>query len=147
MPARFPLQTLLEVADRRLDAATAELGALRERCRQLRDELAMREAKLQDQRETLTSAMFLGLRADRLRDALWFLEQQTATVKLRQEALAHAEQEGERAQLRWLQLRRDWQGLDALRLRHVRAQGAAEMRREQRMQDEFAALTRKDSPF
>jgi len=142
MPKPFPLQTILELMQTRTDEATRNLARLiaserdakakLEMLQQYRDEYATRFQKAAqsgiNQREWQNYQQFLN----RLDDAI-DVQRNTVTTQTR---LTEA------GQLQWQQQRKKLKAFDTLSERHHAAENAREMKREQKMQDEFAIRPR-----
>jgi flagellar protein FliJ len=139
MARGFRLQPVLELARRRLEAATTQLqklGVLRQEAQARLAQLKAFQAEYQTSRR---QGLAQGMEPDRLRDFDAFLAkleralgQQTAEVERNTQAW-------EAEHRRWLELRSREQALAVLERRHLALLAAQEARSEQKQQDEFAA--------
>lgn len=146
MAAQFRLQAVLEVATRRLDAATAELQKLRDRLQQAQDKLDQLHGYRAEYRAALDAALAEGLEADRLRDFQAFLAKLARASQAQAAEVERCRTAWEHEHRRWLELRNREQALQVLRTRHERAQSQHAARLEQKQQDEFASKRGRDEP-
>ncbi len=137
--ADFRLLPLLELAQRRLDAATAELQQLAARRQEAESKLAQLRGFLHEYRASLEEGLVTGMELDRVRDFHAFLAKIERAIGLQSAEVERARATWESANERWLALRRDEQALSVLRQRHAAAETLREARRDQKRQDEFAA--------
>jgi flagellar FliJ protein len=137
MAAAFALQPLLDLAERRLEAATAELQRLAALRQQAEDSLAQLRGRHAQYSTELQRALARGIEPDRLRDYRAFLARLERAVGLQAEELERRRRAWADAHARWLELRRREQALGVLRRRHQMAEAVREGRREQRQQEEL----------
>jgi flagellar FliJ protein len=137
----FRLQPLLELTDRRLDAATAELQQLRARLDQEQARHAQLEGFDAEYRAALQRALREGLEAERLRDYREFLDKLARALRVQSEEVLRCRRTWEEALARWQALRQRQQALSVLKSRHASEQARHEARVEQKQQDEFARRT------
>ena len=144
MTKPFSLQTVLDLMQSRADEATRNLARLianerdaktkLEMLQQYRDEYAarFREAAQNGlaQREWHNFQQFLN----RLDDAI-DAQNKTVATQIRHTAAGQAQ---------WQQQRKKLMAIDTLSERHFAKENAREMKREQKIQDEFAARPRED---
>jgi flagellar FliJ protein len=143
MAEGFALQPLLDLAQRRLEAATAALQRLAGSRQQADDDLAQLKRRHARYSTDLQQALARGIEPHRLRDYRAFLDRLLRAVDVQAEELERRRRAWADAHARWLDLRRREQALSVLRQRHRSAEAVGEGRREQRRQDELA--TRKAS--
>ncbi len=149
MPARFPLQSLLDHALHRMDAAERLLRMLKhkedaaaERLRELetyRDEYRLRLGGGGDR------AMGIGL----LRDFYVFLARLDEAITHQRHELEQAGARWRQAHAQWLELRRKVKAYQTLAARHAHEQNRRQERAEQRQTDEIALrrhVGRRDRP-
>jgi flagellar FliJ protein len=139
MAGEFRLHTVLELAQWRLESATARLQALALRRREAEATLAQLLAFQAEYRSTRERGLAQGLEADRLRDLDAFLTKLEQAIGLQRAEVERSDSRWQAEHAQWLELRRRQQALETLRQRHLRAQAASAARREQKQQDEFAA--------
>jgi flagellar FliJ protein len=137
MAVAFALQPLLDLAERRLEAATAELQRLAGWRQQAEGSLAQLRARHAQYATELQRALARGIEPDRLRDYRAFLARLERAVALQAEELERRRQAWAGAHARWLELRRREQALAVLSRRHPVAEAIRDGRREQRQQDEL----------
>ncbi len=140
MPARFPLQSLLEHARHRMEAAERLLRILRrkeEAARQRRDEL---QGYKQDYQQRLTGeAGSRGMEIHLLRDYHAFLGKLEVAIRHQENEVAQATAHWQSAHDNWLALRQKVNAYEALADRHRAQESRREERRDQRLTDEQAA--------
>jgi flagellar FliJ protein len=137
MASDFALQPLLDLAGRRLEAATAELQRLAALRQQAEDSLAQLQSRQAEYLTGLQRALARGIEPDRLRDYRAFLSRLERAIGLQSEELERRRRAWAEAHARWLELRRRERALAVLEQRHHRAEAVREGRREQRRQDEL----------
>ncbi len=144
MAAPFRLQTVLELAARRLDVATAELQKLRARLQQAQDKLDQLHGYRSEYEASLAATLTQGLPADRLRDFQAFLAKLARAIEAQGAEVVRCRQTWEEEHQRWLQLRNREQALQVLRARHEHSESVRDARIEQKQQDEFALRRGRD---
>lgn len=144
MTKPFALQTVLDLMQIRADEATRDLARLisiekdakakLEMLQQYRDEYAARfresAQKGLTQREWHNFQQFLN----RLDEAI-DLQRKTVTTQTRNTAAGQSQ---------WQQQRKKLKAFDTLSERHFASENAREMKKEQKVQDEFAARAKDD---
>ena len=138
MGAPFRLQTVLELAARRLEVATVELQKLRARLQQAQEKLDQLQGYRAEYEASLAAALAQGLPADRLRDFHAFLAKLARAIEAQGAEVARSRQAWEEEHQRWLRLRSREQALHVLRTRHEHSESVRDARAEQKQQDEFA---------
>jgi flagellar protein FliJ len=144
MAAPFGLQTVLELAARRLDVATAELQKLRARLQQAQDKRDQLQGYRGEYEASLAATLAQGLPADRLRDFQAFLAKLARAIEAQGAEVVRCRQAWEEEHQRWLQLRNREQALQVLRARHEHSESVRDARIEQKQQDEFALRRGRD---
>lgn len=143
MAQAFRLQSLLDVTDQRLDAATSELHGLRVRLEQERARYDQLRGFNAEYASGLNEALRGGLEAHRLHDYRAFLDKLARAVSTQAAEVKRCQQAWEEALHRWQDLKQRQQALNVLRMRHLNEEAKLEARIEQKQQDEFARRKRK----
>ena len=138
MAQPFQLQTVLELAAQRLDAATIELQGLRTRWEEAQSKLDQLRAFRDEYRARLAIDLKQGLEADRLRDFHAFLAKLERAIETQSGVVERCRHSWQEAYQRWLQLRSREQAMRVLRQRHMATEAEQERRVEQKQQDERA---------
>ena len=146
MAAPFRLQTVLDLAARRLDAATGELQKLRARLQQAQNKLEQLQGYRAEYDAAFSAALAEGLHADRLRDFQAFLVKLARAIEAQTAEVQRCRQAWEEEHQHWLRLRSKEQALQVLRVRHEHGESLRDARVEQKQQDEFALKRRRDEP-
>lgn len=140
MARRFPLQPVLALAQRRLEAATAQLQKLGVQRQEAQRKLAQLQGFDAEYRSARAQGLAQGMEPDRLRDFDAFLAKLERAIALQTAELERAAQAWDAEHRHWLELRSREQALGVLAQRHATQQERREARGEQSQQDEFAAL-------
>jgi flagellar FliJ protein len=144
MAAPFRLQTVLDLAARRLEVATVGLQKLRLRLQQAQDKLDQLQGYRREYEASLAAALAQGLPADRLRDFQAFLAKLARAIEAQAAEVVRSRQAWEEEHQRWLRLRSREQALQVLRVRHEHSESVRDARAEQKQQDEFALRRGRD---
>jgi flagellar FliJ protein len=139
MARGFPLQPVLELAQRRLEVATAQLQKLGVQRQAAEQKLGQLQGFQAEYRAGRAQGLAQGMEPDRLRDFDAFLAKLEHAIELQTAEVARATQAWEAEHRRWLELRSREQALGVLERRHQAEQARREARGEQKQQDEFAA--------
>jgi flagellar protein FliJ len=139
MARDFPLRPVLELAQRRLDAAAARLQKLGTQRQEAQAKLAQLQGFQAEYRANLQQGLQQGMEPHRLRDFEAFLAKLDRAIGLQSAEVERISQAWEAGHREWLQLRSSEQALRVLEQRHHAARAAEEARREQKQQDEFSA--------
>lgn len=140
MAARFPLQSLLEHSRHRMDAAERLLRILKRREQEARQRLEGLIAYRDDYQNRLTGeAGHQGMGIHLLRDYHAFMNKLEVALAHQEQEVDKAEAHWRRAHEDWLELRRRVQAYEALAERHRRQEIRREEKRDQRLTDEQAA--------
>jgi flagellar FliJ protein len=145
MARRFPLQPVLDLAQRRLETATAQLQKLGVQRQDAEAKLAQLQSFQVEYRANRAQALTQGMEPDRLRDFDAFLVKLERAIEVQGAEVARARQAWEAEHERWLALRGREQALSVLERRHAALQARQAARAEQKQQDEFAARKGRDS--
>ncbi len=143
MPGRFPLQSLLDHARHRMEAAERLLRILKrkeEDARRRQDELS--GYKREYQQRLTGQAGDRGMDIHLLRDYHAFLNKLDVAIGHQEREVAQALAHWRGAHDSWLELRRKVKAYEALAARHHQQERQREERRDQRLTDEQAARRR-----
>ena len=146
MAQAFRLQLLLDLAKRRLDAATQELYRLRNHWDEAQAKLEQLEAYQKEYDAGLGARLAEGLPAHQFNDYRLFLSKLHRAIEAQGEEVARRRRVWEEEHARWLALRQRHKALTVLEQRHWQSEQAIEARRDQKQQDEFAVRVVKDNP-
>lgn len=138
MAQAFRLQVVLDVAQRRLDAATRELQRLRDQWTEAHAKLDQLGAFRTEYSARLQARLAVGLASHQLNDYQVFMGKLARAIDAQTEEVLRRRLAWEEEHARWLQLRQRQQALLVLAQRHHIAEAANEARREQKQQNEFA---------
>ncbi len=131
MPKRFALQSLLDLAQVRSDAAAARLGAVNERVREMEQRLALLHAYRQEYAAHLERAVKSGIPS-----VGWRID---LAIEQERDSLEHVKREAETNHRSWRTEQSSVRSFDALRERHRTAERKSEARQEQKEQDSLAS--------
>lgn len=139
MSKKFPLQTLLDLSQNRLNDASRVLGEL-----MVSEKEAAQRLELLIQYRTEYHNRFLeaagnGVSQDQWRNFQGFLARLDTAVNQAQHAVAHSKQRTAQGQQQWLAKRGEVKAYDTLSDRFDQRQAHAEQKREQKTQDEHSA--------
>jgi flagellar FliJ protein len=140
MATRFPLQSLLEHAQHRMEAAERLLRILKrkeEAARQRQDEL--QGYKRDYQRRLTGDAGSRGMEIHLLRDFHAFLGKLEVAIRHQENEVVQATAHWQAAHDNWLALRQKVKAYEALAERHRHKEVQREEKRDQRQTDEQAA--------
>lgn len=140
MPGRFPLQTLLDHARHRLEAAERLLRILGQKEEAARQRLEELRGYKQDYQSRLTGeAGARGMEIHLLRDYHAFLGKLDNAIAHQEKEAAQARAHWQNAHDNWLALRQKVKAYEALAARHHNQERRREEKRDQRLTDEQAA--------
>ncbi len=139
MPKRFALQSLLDLAQVRSDAAAARLGAVNERVREMEQRLALLHAYRQEYAAHLERAVKSGIPSVGWRNFRDFLSRIDLAIEQERDSLEHVKREAETNHRSWRTEQSSVRSFDALRERHRTAERKSEARQEQKEQDSLAS--------
>lgn len=139
MSSRFPLQTLLDLSQLKLDDATRQLGELiageQEATRQM---MLLKEYRAEYHSRFMAAAKN-GLGRDQWRNYQSFLDKLDAALTQAEHMVAHTKQQTVAGQQTWIERRGDVRAYDTLAQRHQGRIQRQEQRQDQKAQDEHAA--------
>jgi flagellar FliJ protein len=134
----FRLAPVLELAQRHLETATAELQKLAVRRNEAQARLDQLHQFLADYRTQFEQALGSGLERDRLNDFKAFLVKLERAVELQGGEVQRCQSAWQGKHGEWMELRKREQAMTVLKDRHVAAEAVRDGKREQKQQDEFA---------
>ena len=138
MARAFRLQVLLEVYQRRLDAATRELQRLRNQWTEAQGKLDQLEGFHSEYSGGLQAKLAQGLPAHQLKDYRAFLDKLSRAIETQNREVENRRMAWEAGHAAWMRLRQREQAIVVLAERHRLTEAASEARRDQKEQDEFA---------
>ncbi|MDP2828831.1 MAG: flagellar export protein FliJ [Sulfuricellaceae bacterium] len=139
MARKFPLQTLLDLAQNKADGAAKSLQELKVRWDQAESQLKQLLEYRELYRDRLKASASGGTSALALRDFNLFMLKLDAAIKLQQEDVSRCRQRWEAGQQEWMHRKVKVKALDTLSYRHQQAENKREERIEQKEQDEFSS--------
>lgn len=144
---RFPLQSLLDLAQLDSDTAAARLGASNGHERDMEQRLQMLLEYRSEYSERMARVTQTGMHSVDLRNFREFIDKIDAAIELQRELVAKARIAVEAGQLHWHSQRRKLRSFDTLSQRHSEAARVSESRQEQKEQDELAVKSFLDKPI
>ena len=138
MAKPFPLQTLLDLAQERSDAAAARLGAANGHKREMQVRLELLLEYRSEYAQRLATASKTGMDSVGLRNFHVFIDKIDTAIAQQREQVATAKRQVELGQNQWHTQQRSLKSFDTLSRRHSSAERRVEARLEQKEQDEFA---------
>lgn len=138
MARKFPLQTLLDLAQDHVDAAAKNLQALKVRWHEAEEKLRQLLAYRESYRARLRDSAGSGTSATALRDFQLFMIKLDTAIRLQQDEVARCQARWNAGQQEWLRQRGKLKAYDTLSVRHKRAEEKRDERVEQKELDEFA---------
>lgn len=139
MSPRFPLQSLLDLSQMRLDEATRRLGELLAGEQEASKRLELLVGYRAEYQARFVAAAKEGLGREAWGNFQAFLGKLDAAVTQAEQQVAASRQRTAAGQKEWLDRRGKVQAFDTLAQRHDARLQQAENRREQKLQDEHAA--------
>jgi flagellar FliJ protein len=139
MPPKFPLQSLLDLSNLRLDEAARRLGELVNGELQATQRLELLVQYRSEYHARFLAAARHGLAPDQWRNYQSFLERLDLAVTQAQDLVAQSRQRKEAGQQEWLDKRGRVKAFDTLAHRHLARTEYAERKQEQKLQDEHSA--------
>jgi flagellar protein FliJ len=138
MSKPFPLQTLLDLAQERSDAAAVQLGVVNGHDRDMQERLQL----LLDYRSEYTARLAhiakTGMHSLGWRNFHEFIDKIDAAIEQQREVVAMAKREVETGRHHWHAQQRRLKSFDTLSERHRTAERKSDARLEQKEQDDFA---------
>lgn len=142
MPRKFPLQTLLDLAQNKADDAAKSLQELKARWDQAESQHRQLLEYREHYREQLKASSGGGTSALALRDFRLFMAKLDAAIKLQEDDVTRCRLRWEAGQQEWVARRIKAKALDTLSVRHKRSEVKREERIEQKELDEFSGRQR-----
>lgn len=139
MPRDFPLQTLLDLSQLRLEESARRLGELIAGEQEASKRLSLLIEYRDEYQGRFLAAAKDGLAQDRWRNYQAFLGKLEAAIGQAEQVVAQTRARTEAGQREWVDKRGDVKTYDTLSERHVAKQRYQEQRQEQKLQDEHAA--------
>lgn len=142
MPARFPLQALLDHASHRLEAAERLLRMLRRKEDEARGRLDELRGYRQEYQTRLAGQGRGGMHILLFQDYHAFLGKLEGAVGQQEEEMAQASARWRQAHENWVALRQRVKAYETLAKRHADAEGLRLEKQEQRQTDELSSVRR-----
>lgn len=142
MAKPFPLQTLLELSQLRMDDAARQLGILLAGEQEAGARLILLQEYRAEYNQRFVAALRNGIGRDAWSNFQAFLGRLDEAIAQAQAMVAQSKQRTAAGQREWVDKRGRVQAFDTLSQRHRSRQQSAENRQEQKAQDEHAARNR-----
>lgn len=139
MAKPFPLQVVLELMQNRTDEATRNLARLIANEQDARAKLQMLQGYRDEYAERFRSAASTGISQREWHNFQQFLNRLDEAIALQSDTVAVQARNTATGQQQWQQQRRKLKAFDTLSERHFARENSKELKREQKIQDEFAA--------
>ncbi|QID17257.1 flagellar export protein FliJ [Nitrogeniibacter mangrovi] len=144
MTKPFPLQTLLDMANSRMDDAARRLGELianeTEDCRKLE----LLENYRAEYQAKFAEALRNGIDPQAMRNYSLFIGKLDEAIAAQRDTVTQSKQRTVKGQQAWMDQRTRAKAFDALSKRHQAKEARDELKREQRMTDEHASKQFRD---
>ena len=144
MAKPFSLQTVLDLMQTRADEATRNLAQLIANERDAKAKLEMLQQYRDEYAARFRESAQKGLSQREWHNYEQFLNRLDEAIDVQRKTVATQIRHTEAGQVQWQQQRKKLMAIDTLSDRHFANENALEMKREQKMQDEFAARSRED---
>lgn len=138
MAKRFSLQTLLEIAQLRVDSDSKRLAVLKQEWQAAEDKLQTLLRSRIDYERRFKSSGGQGMPAGALREYKSFLNRLDQTIAEQRHMVAAKKAAWESNQREWLEQRRKHKAFDILYNRHSARESRLDVHTQQRDHDEFA---------
>lgn len=135
----FPLQSILDLSNMKLEEATRRLGELLAGEQQATERMELLVRYRDEYHAKFLEAAREGLSPDRWRNYQAFLDRLDAAIGQARQMIEHSRQQTAAGQQDWLHKRGRVQAFDTLAQRHQARVDYAESRQEQRSLDEHAS--------
>lgn len=142
MADKFPLQTLLDLSNLRMDEAAKKLGALIASEQQAAQRLELLSTYRDEYNERFIAAARNGLRPEEWQNYNSFLSRLDEAIGQAREMLNLSKRSTQVGQEDWLDKRGKVKAFDTLAQRHELRLQYGEMKQEQKLSDEHAARGR-----
>ena len=144
MTEPFPLQTLLDLANSRMDEAARKLGELIASEQAVEEKLTLLMTYRQEYHARFVEAARNGIGPDAWRNFSAFLGKLDDAIAQQQRVVSDSRQRTEQGQQAWVDQRNKVKAFDTLSHRHQSQQARKEAKQEQRLTDEHAAKQFRD---
>ena len=144
MTERFPLQTLLDLANSRMDDAARKLGELIASEHAVEEKLALLVDYRKEYQARFVEAARNGIGPDAWRNFSAFLGKLDDAIAQQQLIVSDSRQRTVQGQQEWVDQRNKVKAFDTLSHRHQSLQARKEAKQEQRLTDEHAAKQFRD---
>lgn len=138
MAKRFSLQTLLEIAQLRVDGESKKLAALKQDSHSAEDKLKQLLRSRTEYERRFKESGGQGMPAGALREYRSFLNRLDQTIAEQRHEVAAKRLLWETSQSEWLEQRRKHKAFDTLSTRHNARESRLDVHTQQRDHDEFA---------
>lgn len=139
MSKPFSLQTVLDLMQIRADEATRNLARLIANEKDAKAKLEMLQNYRDEYAARFREAAQQGLSQREWHNFQQFLNRLDEAIDQQRKTVATQIRNTAAGQLHWQQQRKKLKAFDTLSERHIASENAKEMKREQKLQDEFAA--------
>ena len=144
MTEPFPLQTLLDLANSRMDDAARKLGELIASEQAVEDKLKLLQAYRKEYQDRFVEVARNGIGPDAWRNFSAFLGKLDDAIAQQQLIVSDSRQRTVQGQQDWVDQRNKVEAFDTLSHRHQSVQARKEAKQEQRLTDEHAAKQFRD---
>ncbi len=144
MTEPFPLLTLLDLANNRMDEAARKLGELIASENAVEEKLALLVEYRKEYHARFVEAARNGIGPDAWRNFSAFLGKLDDAISHQQRVVSDSKQRTEQGQQAWVDQRNKVKAFDTLSHRHQSQQARKEAKQEQRLTDEHAAKQFRD---
>jgi flagellar FliJ protein len=142
MTQPFPLQTVFELMQERADEATRNLARLIASEKDAKAKLDLLLGYRDEYAGRFREAAQNGLTQLEWSNFQQFLVQIDEAIEQQRQIVAMKERNTAAGQMQWKEQRKKLKAFDTLSARHFASENAKEMKRDQKLQDEFAARRR-----
>jgi flagellar FliJ protein len=139
MTEKFPLQTLLDLSNLRMDEAAKKLGTLIAGERAANERLEILTNYRDEYNGRFLEAAKNGLRPEEWQNYRHFLDRLDEAIGQARDMLNNSQRQTQVGQNEWLDKRGKVKAFDTLAQRHEQRQQYGEIKAEQKLSDEFAA--------
>jgi len=139
MSDKFPLQTLLDLSNLRMDESAKKLGQLIAGERAAAERLSLLNGYRDEYNNRFLAAAQNGLRPEEWQNYRTFLDRLDQAIGQAREMLELSQRQTRVGQEDWLDKRGKVKAFDTLAQRHEQRQQYGEMKAEQKLSDEHAA--------
>ena len=140
MPSQFHLKPLLDLSRNRMDDAASELGKLISREQEGADKLKMLKDYRAEYEARFMETAAQGIGVEALRNFNAFITRIDEAIEAQQQIVKRSQNATARGQQTWMHQRNRLKAFDTLHERHLAEQQRAELKQEQGLADEHAAI-------